>query len=466
MAVPSAHADLTPPGYLDPTFGKGGIADLVPPTKTDQMPAGAVSTPDGGTVIASIIVWSTKNADIALTKLKRDGSFDTSFGWWGQTVTGIGSRKGPYSAVPADIVRQPDGKFLVAGTYVKYFNQDRETRKLLVVRFTRRGKLDRSYGTGGHYIGSVRTPRLVGQYVYRVAVDSKGRALIAADPITQSTRDDFAVVRLTRSGRADRSFGDRGSAVLKVAREPSYDVLKTILPLKDGSILLGGLTCGLDACNGRAVMARLTGRGKLDKSFGTRGVRRYRFGPGPTLGLYGNSIDDFAPQSGDKITAAATVATLGDPGTTTAADPNLAVVQFDERGDLDPTFGNGGISLETAVGSRENRRTIGGRILRDSDGRLYTAGARAFEFDWGLGEEGCLLQRFDPAGVFDSSWGHDGSACVWRTVYPSIEFRRSAHYSVDFGAYLTNGKGGVSLTVASSYVDLRHEHVGVLRFTK
>jgi uncharacterized delta-60 repeat protein len=124
-------ARLRATGVLDPDFGTGG----------------RVTLPGGGSLDAvlvqpdrSIIVAGNANgsATMTVTRLKPDGSLDTTFGSGGTTSVAFGSLANPLGGA----VRQPDGKLVIAG-----YTQDGED--VAVARLNANGSLDAGFGAAG-----------------------------------------------------------------------------------------------------------------------------------------------------------------------------------------------------------------------------------------------------------------------------------------------------------------------------
>jgi uncharacterized delta-60 repeat protein len=126
---------VQPDGRLDPTFGSGGAVTL-----GSVDPPGAVSLvrqPDGKLVVAGSKV---------LTRLHVDGSLDTSFGAGGMASMGI-PREASGSPV---LVLQPDGKLVVGGyAILREPITIPQLSDLLLTRVQPDGRLDPSFGPGG-----------------------------------------------------------------------------------------------------------------------------------------------------------------------------------------------------------------------------------------------------------------------------------------------------------------------------
>jgi uncharacterized delta-60 repeat protein len=139
-----ALARYRPDGQLDPTFGSGG--KVVTDFGTPAHKSGRGAEPRGAAALAiqgddKIVVAGGTGSDFALARYRPDGQLDPTFGSGGKVVTDVGARPGSYERSGANAIAiQPDGKILAAGTGPHDF---------ALVRYTRDGRLDRSFGGGG-----------------------------------------------------------------------------------------------------------------------------------------------------------------------------------------------------------------------------------------------------------------------------------------------------------------------------
>jgi uncharacterized delta-60 repeat protein len=164
-------ARLRATGVLDPDFGTGG----------------RVTLPGGGSLDAvlvqpdrSIIVAGNANgsATMTVTRLKPDGSLDTTFGSGGTTSVAFGSLANPLGGA----VRQPDGKLVIAG-----YTQDGED--VAVARLNANGSLDAGFGAAGKKTVDFGAAT----FGNAVALAPNGRIVVAGQ---KTGGDDFAVARL------------------------------------------------------------------------------------------------------------------------------------------------------------------------------------------------------------------------------------------------------------------------------
>jgi hypothetical protein len=111
------------------------------------------------------------------------------------------------------------------------------------------GDRDRSFGGGDGVL------RIQG------VLEALGPLVMRGDGIVVGDATDRTLRRLTPSGRRDRRFGDDGIAALP----PEVLDPREIVRHGDGIVVAGGAT-------GTLTLTRLTGRGDVDRSFGDRGT--------------------------------------------------------------------------------------------------------------------------------------------------------------------------------------------------
>jgi uncharacterized delta-60 repeat protein len=164
-------ARLRATGALDPDFGAGGRVTLSAATS-----AGAVLvTPDRNILVAG----NTSGSSVmTVTRLRPDGSLDTTFGSGGTATVDFGS----LADLLGGAVLQPDGKIVLAG--YTHASED-----VAVARLNANGSPDATFGTGG----KATVDFGVATFGNAVARAPNGRIVVAGQ---KTGGDDFAVARL------------------------------------------------------------------------------------------------------------------------------------------------------------------------------------------------------------------------------------------------------------------------------
>jgi uncharacterized delta-60 repeat protein len=290
----------------------------------------------GGRVLAG----GGTEVDAFLAAIRDDGRLEHDFGDRG-TVTWTNPRKSTTELGSMAIDRR--GRIVVSGQTNAGGRADGESGA--VFRFRAHGAVDRSFAGGQGYLEVQEpvTPSGPPQPPAGISLDAHSRALVLGSSFQsgQST-----VTRIGIDGRPDRSFGIDGIAPLP--RYASVDVgrRKVQLRLNLGVRLAIALPGGGSLVYARAgydhgarlypALIRLTSRGKLDRSFGHRGVRVIAGGAG---GNFEASV--MVVLSGGKTLLGGAIRS---PGRSGYSARTAALVQLRSDGSLDPSFGHGGVA--------------------------------------------------------------------------------------------------------------------------
>jgi uncharacterized delta-60 repeat protein len=304
-----------PDGSLDPSFGTGGHVE----TAAGAGSFGALALqPDGKIVVAGSSPYGSPN-EFTLARYDSNGSLDSSFGTDGITTTvvptSLDASWRPEGSGVAALAVLPDGSVLAAGS-ARWHGSDlyAEDGEFVLARYTAAGSLDPTFGDGGivetggdaDLGGMVVLPdgKIVAtgttsgghpDYPHKIALagyEHDGsvdftfdRAVIygrlSGGPSTlqhgkivvagsiQDYRKTFPVIaRYMANGLIDKTFGKHGYwEVKRVQFAPD-----AVLTQNDGKILIAGYS------NSGGTVLRLLPNGRLDPSFGGRGI--VSFDPG------------------------------------------------------------------------------------------------------------------------------------------------------------------------------------------
>jgi uncharacterized delta-60 repeat protein len=164
-------ARLRATGALDPDFDGDGRVTLA-----GSVTANAILVqPDGNIVVAGCTAGLAKTT---VTRLRPNGSLDTTFGTGGTTTIDFGS----LADIVGGAVLQPDGKIVVAG-----YSQDLED--VTLARLTPSGAPDPTFGAAG----KATVDFGVATFGFAVALAPSKRIVVAGQ---KTGNDDFAVARL------------------------------------------------------------------------------------------------------------------------------------------------------------------------------------------------------------------------------------------------------------------------------
>lgn len=164
---------------LDPSFGNGGVAPRIDVNGSGFSLGGLAIAPDGEVVAAGSARDNLNNARGAAVRLGGDGkALDPEFANAGVFMTSLAQSF-------ADVVVQPDGKPLLAGT----------GDGADVARLTQGGALDPSFGGTGE-VHKQFAPSSNNSYFTSVALDPAGKAVAAGEALTKvgSNFDEWTVM--------------------------------------------------------------------------------------------------------------------------------------------------------------------------------------------------------------------------------------------------------------------------------
>jgi uncharacterized delta-60 repeat protein len=281
---------------------------------------------------------------------------------------------------------QRDGKILLAGWADDLapppppppapFGPQPSNADFLVVRLTPNGALDPTFGSGG----VVRTPIDLGNgngdFAWAVAPGPGGTVVLAGDAVTPDGGLDFAFVRYTSTGALDTSFSGDG---VRTVDDGRFDYIRGVAVQPDGKIVAVGRGGG----DGFAVI-RLLENGAPDASFGSRGIVTTAIG-NPTIQDEASAVLLVA----GKIVVAG-VADWQNPSRTA-----FAVVRYLSNGQLDRSFGAGGIAV-----SRSSYDQRAWALAAAPGGKIVVAG-----------ESGAFrVARYLATGAPDNTFGGHGFA--------------------------------------------------------
>ncbi|MFT3865510.1 MAG: hypothetical protein QM729_14660 [Solirubrobacterales bacterium] len=358
LAPPAAAAV----GGLDPSFGVGGIAT----TLLETAPRSRIELgvgPDGSAIVGEPSSY--------LVRFGPEGATDPAFGEGGKlslTPDPIAEGVAGRSLRPSNFVIDGAGRLLVFGdqsdaghTYPiprTTENQTATESEAVVLRFDQQGKLDPTFGTGGFVRSSFGLrSRLHTKIPLTDAtaggVDSKDRPVLVVGGAAVElgchagsvTYYPLGVVRLTKAGAVDHSFGRDGVARISGSTgSPRLGIDAAGRP----AMGLGRYPRPTLACHAGTALARLRADGEPMGRFGSHGST--------TLGR--NLKFDFVTPSGAMILSHLSGRTL-------------EVVRVGLSGRPDGSFGNHGtaeVRLPVAAGAHVRPVAV------DAKGRIVLAG--------------------------------------------------------------------------------------------
>jgi uncharacterized delta-60 repeat protein len=369
-------------GSLDTTFSSDGIAINDFGNNSNDYGRAVAIQPDGKILVAGTSFVSGSN-QYALARYSTNGTLDPSFGTGGFVFTDVG----PQTDEAVSVLIQPDGNIVLAGHIQSGTGFD-----FALVRYTPTGTLDPSFGSAGKVI----TTLTGSDEIAAGAVLQPDGKIIVAGSISVSLGYDITLVRYTDSGAIDTSFGSSGRVITSIGN--SYDTATSIALQSDGNIIVGGGKLNPGIGNDFAAL-RYTSTGTLDTTFGVGGIVVVALSAGgPDL------VNAITLQQDGRIILAGFAQVNG--------NTDFAIVRLTATGNLDPTFGTGGIVFTPVGPSLDYARGV----AVQPDGKIVVAGTGDFPPNYSAD---FAIARYTITGALDSSFGTAG--IVITALSPSFE---------------------------------------------
>jgi uncharacterized delta-60 repeat protein len=316
-----------------------------------------------------ILVAGTTNNTFALARYQPDGALDSDFGTGGTVTTSFGRG---CVADGSGVAIDSSDRIVVAGSAACSGGKP----EFALARYTPDGRLDPTFGAGGLVMTNFAARR--GGAATALAIDSAGRIVVAG-----ATAGSFALVRYSSDGTLDPSFGSGGRAIGAVGGTPdgiAFDMAGNVLLAGINTVCVHAFGCYTDA-----VLARFTGDGALDPSFGSSG----------TVRTMDTTFDGF---NGLAVDGAGDIVTVG------GLDGGFYLARYGPSGTTDASFGSNGV-VTTDVGPGANSANA---VLIDPSGRIVAGG-----FTYECGAFSCshdfALARYEHDGTLDTSFGSGGT---------------------------------------------------------
>ena len=307
---------------------------------------------------------------------QQDGTPDTDFGNNGIVLEAYSS--GVSTALTHSILL-PGGKILACG---KATLTSSEIVGCLA-RFLPNGDMDDTFGTNGWKIYNL--PYNL-SFFNSLSMQTDGK-YIATGFADNGSTNGFLVCRILADGSLDNSFGTNGAVFIDLGDSAGA---QSVALQADGKIVLAGYN--FSGSNGDAVICRLNVNGSLDNTFANNGIA--------TIDLHINSLDTvrgLAIHNGKIIFSGMA---LNGNGSDYDA---LALVRLKSNGDLDPSFGVGGISILDDINQEDTLIGPSTNLIIAPDDAIFVTSHYT-----GINGNDVILFKFLPNGYPDNSFGEYG----------------------------------------------------------
>jgi uncharacterized delta-60 repeat protein len=434
VVVGVAGPALSAPGDKDSGFGRRGVVVTDVDMRSNDRCFELALQHDGRIVCVGITVPRGSQAeDVVLARYLRDGRPDPTFGSRGIVRFDSGLSQ---DDVASSGVIQADGKIVVAGVSDVPGGQD-----FLVARFRADGSLDETFGKRGFVTTDVGDAAQDVDYGFAVALQ-RDRKIVVAGQTSTGDDIDVAVARYTSDGALDASFGTGGKVRIDLG---GVDTAYALAVLPGGKVLIG-------AAGGRRNedfgLVRLLPSGRLDRTFGVRGLSRSDVGIGYA------DLRAVVPLRTGKFIA------VGE-GFDDGGAHYAVLVGYRPDGRIDPSFGRRGRLLLNVATMGTQVGTFAAAAL--PSGKFVVAGGTGGRI---------FVSRHLPDGRYDPSFGGSGlvatrigSGAGWASavavqrdadVVAAGTWARAVNRDTDLAVLRFRGRGSHGTTITS----LRAERTG------
>jgi uncharacterized delta-60 repeat protein len=319
--------------------------------------------------LAITLVWAS-----AMPAAAAPGDLDRTFRHDGTAITNLT----PWNENVRDVAIQANEKIVVVGRASSRSGHG----SFAVVRYRADGRLDRGFGGDGVVVTDVAKGE---DSASAVAIQPNGK-IVVVGTATVARRDTITLVRYRRKGALDRTFGEDGIATVDADDATGEDV--AIQP--DGRIVVVGTVFGTSWF----AVARLDRLGGPDDTFHGDGIATVDVGAERAV------TSALALQPDGKIVVAGA-------SWTEAGFDGIAVARFLAGGQVDGSFGTGGVATAEFTAGTDGGGDWAGGVAIQRNGRIVVAGDAGgpAEYTSSFG-----VARFLGDGSLDPSFRGDGTA--------------------------------------------------------
>lgn len=311
-----------------------------------------------GLVAGSLLSGGTLHAE-------PDGMIGANYGTqFGRAV--VGSFPGYPDVVPAlrAMVLSNTGRTWLIGSDYLGLEDDR----LFVARLTTdNGLADASFGGGDGLEDSLYPPGFKANYIDGAVLQGDGKPVFFGrmfKSLNPGYEYGGLVCRLNVAGNFDATFGAGGCRYIgNIAAHGEECAIRDLAidPANGSMTAVGECRNGQAGSTNPVFVARLTSAGNFDPEFTFGGVGKPAVPTGQII-----NINALQLQQDGRFIATASIAGVD-------GDYDIGLLQFSNDGTLDPTWGSGGV-VRLALDLAENQHDLGLDIALRPDGRALIAG--------------------------------------------------------------------------------------------
>ena len=342
---------------------------------------------DGKILAAGSVTNHTMGTSLLLARFQPDGRFDSSFASNGMHITSLNQG----SIINVSMSINSDSTLNVSTMSFK------DSGNVLLLRFTKDGALDASFGSNG----VMTYPRVTAGFYHVPSAEHllqpDGKMLFAGSTHNSLAINQFSALRVNADGSIDNSFGNGGvlpGASVNARNETVFHLLQP-----DGKLI----ACGYYFLNGRFTLAlrRFLPNGQVDQGFAAGQFGYTIIGKG---NWYSEVAQDMLVHDDGRILTAGY--SENDPFT------SIFLAQFTPGGAPDPAFGMGGVVYQSHYESPDlgydfyrhlPRHQLS--VRKDHAGNIYVLAPNYLTFQL---ESGVAVFKFKPNGDPDTDFGWYG----------------------------------------------------------
>jgi uncharacterized delta-60 repeat protein len=397
LALGANGAYAAAPGEFDPTFGTAGVSinQFSPAEKPVSIGIAVAAAPEGKIVVTGQVHDILGNTAVGVARYLSNGQLDPSFGAGGVVIHQFGEAEAPElpSSSPyySGLAVMPDGRIVIAG----FANDKVGKAQTLVARFKANGELDPTFA-GGKVIRQLGLGATPESQFYGLALQPDGSVVLAGAGSDPAGRSQFVAERLTPLGEADGTFATAGvfRAQLGISAK-AVSVGSDVISVAGGEYVFSVEASDTESSYGFEIL-KLTAKGVLNAGFGSGGKT---FVQPSQHGSTSEAPLRVVEQSTGKFVLAGTA-----PFDETSYLA-FALVRFTASGQLDPTFGNGGTTLNE-LSSAANPLAEGIGLVVQHDDRLVLPGVAIVNSTLGTGT--LTVARYTADGALDPTFASNG----------------------------------------------------------
>lgn len=384
---------------LDPSFGLGGITRVSMSPDADRFVT--VAYGDDGASYAAGFLTTAGDQSMAVARFDENGDLDTDFADQGYASVNVAAG-GSTGERATGMVVQSDGGVVLAGPIEHdpaAAGDAAGDTDIAAVRFQEDGTLDPSFGENGIArfdlgTGRANGDRFTGDTMYGLTLLDDDKLLLVGAKLhdgPDETDRDFAVLRLTADGERDSSFGTDGVFVMDL--NGGNESPRQALTLEDGTVVVSGYS-GIGDGPISPVLFKLDEGGELVTEFGIEGIATAELLPAVAeayeVGLQGDDfiITGYGRESDD-------------------GKVDMIAARFTSEGEWDTEFGEDGLVRVDISGQDDRGRDL---VVLEDGGILIAGSAKPSETDINamvvlLTEDGELDESFGRGGVYQVDLG-------------------------------------------------------------